>query len=238
MVKFVSMQELVPLPTGVSLETVRIYPNPKQSSTKLAVCLHPWSWLGGNMNDPVIHTLVLLLQAREYHVIYYNSRGVGKSTGTASFTGQSEANDLKAIVQLALEEIPSIQTVVLVGYSHGSLITSLHPILQPNIKIWYLLLSYPLSPRGFLTLFRSKSYESALNNLVRHPDVNILVVFGDRDNFTSESKYDNWTEALQKEARGDGTGTLQVVKVAGASHFWASAEERGQLEQVVGAWLP
>lgn len=43
-----SSRELVQLSTGVSLE-VEITP-PSSSAheeTKLAVCLHPWSWLGG-----------------------------------------------------------------------------------------------------------------------------------------------------------------------------------------------
>lgn len=47
---------LIPLPTGVSLETDLDYP-PESSheGNKLAILLHPWSWLGGNMNDPCVY---------------------------------------------------------------------------------------------------------------------------------------------------------------------------------------
>ena len=38
---------------------------------------------------------------RGYDVLRYNSRGVGKSTGWASFTGSREAEDLKELVQWA-----------------------------------------------------------------------------------------------------------------------------------------
>jgi alpha/beta superfamily hydrolase len=46
-------RELVKLPSGVSLEA-KLY-SPETSATEgsagLAVLLHPWSWLGGRMED-------------------------------------------------------------------------------------------------------------------------------------------------------------------------------------------
>lgn len=55
--------EIIELPTGVSLETILLKPPVTTSSeeTKLAICLHPWSWLGGRMEDPwVVHTPLVL----------------------------------------------------------------------------------------------------------------------------------------------------------------------------------
>jgi len=54
-----------------------------------------------------------LLEAR-YHVLRYNSRGVGESTGSSSFTGFSEAEDLKALVQWALGQLENIDCLVLI----------------------------------------------------------------------------------------------------------------------------
>jgi hypothetical protein len=98
---------------------------------KLAVCLHPWSWLGGRKEDPyvpslsyrhqyadiqrrVLMTIIPSLLSRDYHVLCYNSRGVGRSTGWASFTGFSEAEDLKALVKWTMETISNVHSVVFV----------------------------------------------------------------------------------------------------------------------------
>ena len=46
-------RELVKLPSGVSLETSLYSPETSTSEggAGLAVLLHPWSWLGGRMED-------------------------------------------------------------------------------------------------------------------------------------------------------------------------------------------
>ncbi|KAF7330476.1 Peptidase-S15 domain-containing protein [Mycena venus] len=189
------MTSLVPLRTGVSLE-VKISPPPNVIDLhKLAVCLHPWSWLGGRWNDPVLHTLMKPLHARGYHVLRYNSRGVGRSTGWASFTGLSEAGDLAALIQWGIDELKNVRSIVVLGYSYGSLIASLQPVL-PNIPTSHVLVSYPLGVRGWLTLFKSR-YEEALKELLRNPASNVLVVHGDSDQFTSSAAYRTWTDTLE-----------------------------------------
>jgi len=47
---------LISLPHGVSLEADLEVPTGSQSTqeNKLAILLHPWSWLGGRMNDPCV----------------------------------------------------------------------------------------------------------------------------------------------------------------------------------------
>ena len=58
--------------------------------------------------------LVEPLTSKGYHVLRYNSRGVGASTGYASFTGFSEVKDLEAVVQWALHRVPGIRSLVIV----------------------------------------------------------------------------------------------------------------------------
>lgn len=91
--------------------------------------------------------------------------------------------------------------------------------------------------RGPLTLFRNNTFASALSSLIQDSLSNILLVFGDQDEFTGEANYDGWIKQLQKEAEGDGKGQLKVVKIAGASHFW-SGEAGRQLGQTLASWLP
>ena len=57
--------------------------------------------------------LVEPLTSKMYHVLRYNSRGVGASSGQASFTGFSEVEDLAAVVQWALDRIPNIRSLVI-----------------------------------------------------------------------------------------------------------------------------
>ena len=58
-------------------------------------------------------TLIEPLTSKHYHVLRYNSRGVGASTGYASFTGFNEVEDLEAVVQWALNEVPDIRSLVI-----------------------------------------------------------------------------------------------------------------------------
>ncbi|KAJ7227061.1 Alpha/Beta hydrolase protein, partial [Mycena pura] len=226
------MSSLIPLSTGISLE-VKLLPPPTTSNEhKLAVCLHPWSWLGGRMNDPVLLSLTEPLHQRGYHVLRYNSRGVGRSTGWASLTGLSEASDLAALIEWALATVTDVSSVVVLGYSHGSLIASLQPVLP--VQTSHVLVSYPMGVRGWLTLFRSR-YEETLKELVRNPAANVLIVYGDQDEFTSAATYRTWRSALEGVA-GAVSGKVEWAEVKGATHFWRAADG-DELESIVQRWL-
>lgn len=57
------------------------------------------------------------LQERGYHVLRYNSRGVGKSSGWPSLTGMREVQDLKELIQWALAYISSVVSVVVIVHA-------------------------------------------------------------------------------------------------------------------------
>lgn len=57
------MLELVNLPNGACLEVDLEAPLSIGRESKLAICLHPWSWLGGQMDDPWV-SLASSRQAR------------------------------------------------------------------------------------------------------------------------------------------------------------------------------
>ncbi|KAL4066748.1 Alpha/Beta hydrolase protein [Scleroderma yunnanense] len=228
-------RELVSLKSGVALETAVAYPPPECHSTRAAFCLHPWSWLGGCMDDPTIQTIVKLLVRLNIYVVYYNSRGVGRSTGHASFTGRQEGEDLQELVQHFLHNEPHITSVTILGYSYGSLIATLHPVLAPPIKTSYVLLSYPLTPRGLLTLFHTRVYSAALDGLLDDSRANVLIIYGDRDDFTGKARYDAWSEMLQETS--EAKARLDIVSVAGAGHFWRSNSSRTTLRRTLEDWL-
>ncbi|KAJ7052567.1 Alpha/Beta hydrolase protein [Mycena amicta] len=207
------MSTLVPLSTGVSLE-VHISPPQavNKNGNKLAVCLHPWSWLGGRMNDPVLRSLLKPLQSEGFHVVLYNSRAVGKSTGWASFTGNNEAADLAALIDWARDKIGDVRSVLVVGYSYGSLISSLQPPL-PDVETAYIFISYPLGVRSWLTMFHSSRYDDALKALTGN---RVLFIFGDSDEFTGVERY--------RSRRKTVGNNVEWVEVKGGTHFWRGAD--------------
>ncbi|KAK0239805.1 Alpha/Beta hydrolase protein [Armillaria nabsnona] len=232
------------LSTGITLEAELTSPSDAgqnhgdDGGNNLAIFLHPWSLLGGHMQDPVVSLLMDVFEAHRshYYLLRYNSRGVGKSSGWPSLTGLSEREDLRALVQWAIGTIGNIKSLVIVGYSYGSLIASLHSTLpSTSTKVSHILLSYPLGPRGWLTAFRSSVYDTALKDLLSSPEAHVLVVFGDQDDFTSISKYERWTKELQTLA-GTDAQRLEIVRVDGASHFWRGRDER-VLTAAVERWL-
>lgn len=197
-----------------------------------------------------------LLQAG-YHVLRYNSRGVGKSTGRASFTGSSEVEDLKELTQWARSTMPDLTSLVFLvrvhhitichdadwqrrsqGYSYGSLIVSLQPVLA-SLRTSHVIISYPLAPRSWLTAFRGGRYNAALHDLVRARGANVLVLYGDHDEFTSAASYDAWVNGLRvvNEEGGHSDATLKVVKVEGASHFWREDDAVEGLLDTMSSWL-
>ncbi|KAF7985722.1 hypothetical protein HWV62_2318 [Athelia sp. TMB] len=184
----------------------------------------------------VLSTLSRSLLKRDYYVLKFNSRGVGQSGGWSSLTGMSESKDLEALVLWALNNIEDVADVVFIGYSHGALITSLHPTLPAPLNTRHILISYPLGVRGLITLFRTGSYAASLSALLHDPTSNVLVVYGTQDEFTSEQSYNSWAGKLCTEV-GDGTGRLEVHKVEDANHFWAGAA-RQELVRAVEGWLP
>ncbi|KAG2024010.1 hypothetical protein CC2G_001611 [Coprinopsis cinerea AmutBmut pab1-1] len=226
---------LIELPTGVSLDCTWLKPSSttEEHPQRLAVCLHPWSWLGGQKNDPVLCSLTDVLHDAGYHMLRYNSRGVGRSTGRASFTGLDEARDLEAVIEWAVQEIPRLSNVVIIGYSHGSLIASLHPSRHSAVKVSHVLLSYPLGPRSFLTLFKGSYYDQKLEELVQNPDSRVLIIYGDQDEFTSVERYRNWVTRLQNLANSD---RLRIAFIEGASHFW-HGDSNEQLRSSLSSWI-
>lgn len=118
------------------------------------------------------------------------------------------------------------------GYSHGALIASLHPILPAPIKTSHLLLSYPRGPRSFLTLFHGGTYTDHLNKLISDPRSNVLIVYGDQDEFTAVETYEGWVAELRTNDR-----EFRAELVQGATHFWTSRSGQ-RLREIVKSWVP
>ncbi|OBZ72500.1 hypothetical protein A0H81_08049 [Grifola frondosa] len=178
------------------------------------------------MDDPVLSLFVQPLHEHGYYVLRYNSRSVGKSSGWPSMTGAREAQDLRELVRWAADLITSVRSVVVIGYSYGALIASLLP-LSPELKISHVLLSYPQGPRHWLTAFHGRMYDTALNSLLHDPQSNVLVLYGDHDEFTSVEAYDIWTTTLLQQAGN--RRNHSIVKIVNGTHFWREFEPMNKM---------
>jgi len=118
----------------------------EESQTKsFAVIAHPWSRLGGSMDDRIVVVLAyaLVSSLNTIPVITYNARGVGGSTSRSSWIGcETEKRDYEDVVRWGLhrfswlrgkdEETTDRQTekevtVYCCGYSQGSLLAPFTP---------------------------------------------------------------------------------------------------------------
>lgn len=230
------------------------------TGNKLVIFTHPWSRLGGQKNDPVLQRVSSIFLDDGYHAIKYNCRGVGGSSGSASFTGFPEAEDLKQLIKWGCETVSDVNTIILFGYSFGSLVTSLCPPppsflppRDPARRIGYVLLSPPLGVSMWLTVFNHKRYGKALEDLVSAPSTSgpspaVLFLYGTQDTFTSDSRYTTCIEGLkaartrQQQSSNGSTGhatemgSFQAASVEGAGHFW-NGESGREMRTVVKDWL-
>ncbi|KAG8822082.1 hypothetical protein FRC19_006729 [Serendipita sp. 401] len=129
-----------------------------------------------------------------------------------------------------------VKEVVLLGYSHGSIAITHHPVHVKfkggsNIPVAHILLSYPLSPLPFLTTFHQGTHTEALKNLVSDRNSTVLIIYGTADQFTGEKRFQEWANGLKSQGKSVG---IQVIE--GADHFWHGNAMKTLLESV-GAWL-
>ncbi|CDS00671.1 uncharacterized protein SPSC_02316 [Sporisorium scitamineum] len=183
----------VPTTLPIALDNGEIYlqsivqdpPSLASSSTScrgLAILAHPLGRLGGSLDDPVItHLASLLLTHAHLRVIRFNSRGVGKSGGSASWTGRTECSDFQEILSKCIDNFcldfpdSSAAQLVIAGYSAGGLYASTVTVPSSvyDLKQFrgakqprYILLSFPAGVTWALSFFTSRTYTDAMKRLL------------------------------------------------------------------------
>lgn len=178
-----------PTPTlhPIALENGDIYlesvvQDPPSHCRGLCILAHPLGRFGGTLDDPIItHLASLLLTHAQLRVVRFNSRGVGKSGGSASWTGRSECSDFQEILMRCIDnyclDFPdsTAAQIVIAGYSAGALYGSTVrvPSAAYDLKQFrgggrprYILLSFPAGVTWALSLFTTRTYTGALKKLL------------------------------------------------------------------------
>jgi alpha/beta superfamily hydrolase len=164
----------------------------------VVVC-HPHPLYGGEMHNNVVSALVDAFQHAGIATLRFNFRGVGHS-GRSHGQGEAELEDVKAAVSYLLSR-QQVQTVVVAGYSFGSMVGLQAGAADPRVHK-LIGVAFPLGlrdPSFLLSVTKSK-----------------LLISGDHDNYSP-------IPALQN-LLGQLPGPKALVIVPGADHFFWGQE--------------
>ena len=191
-----------------------IHRNVHASDALGVVVLHPYSWLGGCMYDHVVQSLFsCFASSGKYNtVVMYNARGVGKSSGRSSLYGaHKEVEDLKALSQFLLQNLTHPpKKVLLVGYSHGSMVAS--GVSNEPFIAGVSLVSPPLGDFASFMLGTKQLFKT----FGEAKDVPKLIAMGSKDTFCSVDALKKKVEKIQ------GPVPVEVKIFQGANHFWTT----------------
>ena len=213
--------------------------------SKVAVIVtHPWGPLGGNLHNNVVVAAVLYFQRLGCTTCRFDFCGTQIGFGNAQVAQLQEIatkllnGDFCASGSTNTTTNPPPKSILLVGYSYGSLITtSASATISPCLAS--IAISPPFGVAMWLLLFSSSSHWQAA--AAAAPDLPRLFVLGDQDNFTSEASlrstvHQYFTKSKKNNnnnSHDDNHNTIAIVQ--GADHFWVR-RERDALG-VVGQWL-
>jgi alpha/beta superfamily hydrolase len=178
-----------------------LFQTPTQAPTIGAVLCHPHPLYGGEMHNNIVSALMAALQQAGVATLRFNFRGVGRSGGLHG-EGEAELEDVKAAVTYLLSR-QSFQTVVVAGYSFGSMVGLQAGAMDPRV--------HKLIGVAFPLGFRDPSF---LLNVTKPK----LLISGDHDNYSPIPALQNLLTQLPDPK------ALVVVK--GADHFfWGQEDE-------------
>ncbi|WP_255990286.1 alpha/beta hydrolase [Chitinolyticbacter albus] len=159
----------------------------------IALVAHPNPTEGGSFTNKIVHTLAKTLSRLGYVAYCPNLRGVGNSEGEHS-RGEHEPDDMAAVLAHARTEHPGVASVVLAGFSFGTLVQSRLRQRLSDAEVAGMILVGPAVSR------------------YAFPQVpaDTLVIHGEEDEVISLAAVLDWARPQQ----------LPVIVVPGVGHFF------------------
>ncbi len=119
-----TVMPLIKAPAGVlEVETLWQNDNPNDAATDtIAVLCHPNPLFEGTMNNKVVTTMYRFARDAGMHVVRFNFRGVGQSTGDHDYA-VGEVEDALAVIQWATAQ-SNARNIWLGGFSFGGYVTA------------------------------------------------------------------------------------------------------------------
>ena len=110
----------------------RYQPGPS-SKSPVAIILHPHPCFGGTMNHPIIYNLYHHFLERDFAVVRFNFRGVGRSEGEFDH-GQGELSDAAAVLDWIQSILPESRACWIAGFSFGAWIGMQLLMRRPEVE--------------------------------------------------------------------------------------------------------
>ncbi|GLJ21595.1 hypothetical protein SUGI_0401040 [Cryptomeria japonica] len=158
---------------GISLQA-RLFKPTAVTSDIVIVLVHQYSVLGGCQG--LMKGIAKELAEKGYQTVTFDMRGVGRSSGKASWTGSSEVQDVIAVCKWASQYI-SAERILLVGSSAGAPIAG-SAVDQVEQVMGYVSLGYPF---GMMASILFGRHHKAI---LQSPKPKLFVM-GTSDGFTS-----------------------------------------------------
>ena len=191
------------------------YHESKQTNAPIAIVLHPHPRFGGTMNNKVVYNLYQSFVEREFSVLRFNFRGVGRSQGSYD-NGIGELSDAASALDWLQSINANAKTCWIGGYSFGAWISMQLLMRRPEIAGF---ISIAPPANNFDFTFLAPCPASG------------LIVHGSRDDTVPEADAAALAERLQAQ-RGI---AIDYRKIPGATHFFQSKMDRVNKE--VGNYL-
>eukprot|EP00128_Syssomonas_multiformis_P006569 Colp12_sorted_trinity150504_noHs@28194 len=178
------------------------------------IITHPYGPLGGSMDNNVVLTYYKKLALAGHTCLRYNSRGIGNSTGSVSWTAVPEQEDVRSVMRFLLDNC-SVTSIFIIGYSYGALVACSVAHEFPEV-VGFLAISYPYSVAWALTLGHCTRF---LQPAKSYPSYKYFVI-GEHDQFTSPTRLLKWATASSPSSQSP----TQTLNFRGADHFWVGHE--------------
>lgn len=207
-------------------------------SALAVIVTHPWSVLGGNMNNNVVLAIVVWFQRLNITTMRFDfcgsqigrgDRQVQQVREAATFLlegrhlegSTSHPPQLQASAAKPTTTPP--KSILLVGYSYGSLISASASIEIPQC-IGVAMISPPLAVRHWLYMFHGDYH---LEN-ARKSGLPLFMILGSRDNFTGEATFMEVVHSMP-------TATTTGAVLKEADHFFRGREQ--DIMDVMGTYV-
>src|SRR6195256_5960906 len=201
--------------TGAAGRIEGRYHPARQKNAPIGIVLHPHPQFGGTMNHQIIYQLYYAFVHRNFSVLRFNFRGVGRSQGAFDH-GQGELSDAASALDWAQSISPEARACWIAGVSFGSWIGMQFLMRRPEIE-------------GFISI-APPANRFDFSFLAPCPSSG-LFVHGDRDRVAPLREVTSLIEKL-KTQKGI---SIEHAIIPGANHFFENCIE--SLAEEVGLYL-
>ena len=191
------------------------YQHSKRTNAPIALVLHPHPLHGGTMNNKVTYALFQTFVERDFSVLRFNFRGVGRSQGKFD-DGTGEMSDAAAALDWMQTHNPNASTCWIGGFSFGAWIAMQLMMRRPEIG-GFISLAPPADIYDFTFLAPCPASGQ--------------IIHGDKDEVVPKDAVDKLAQKLSSQKNI----VIDYETIIGADHFFSNKMDT--LNKLTGAYL-